>query len=251
MASKKQAFAKGARGYAEIFGEVLVEAPPVPFIAAAILGAAVGGASIGVIDATKPLDDTPQLGQEIAIDQYEAALDVLSEKRDAYRKAQGSSYFTPGPLENIIDVTEDDKGNKDAAVAAETSYKSLLDSFVSSVHLDARLNEEDAKGLLDSFEQAHGQIEDVTSFEYELDYNDLMEARASSELAQDASDENKAKQINQLADTNLEENFWMISGVTAGVPFALAIIFGLMGGTLRRWEKNEPKKRKPKSGYQH
>lgn len=251
MASKKQAFAKGARGYAKVFGEVLVEAPPAPFIISAILGAAVGGAGIGLIDLAKPLDDTPQLGQEIAIEQYESALNVLSEKRDVYRQAQGSAYFTPGPLENIIEVTEDDKGNKNSAIEAETSYKSLLDSFVSSVHLDARLNEKDAKSLLDNFEQAHGQIEDVTSFEHELDYNDLMDARASDELAQDAPDMNKAQQINRLSNTNLEESFWTIAGGAAGTPFILAILFGLMGGVFERWEKNEPKKRKPKSGYQH
>jgi len=176
---------------------------------------------------------------------------VLSEKRDAYRDAQGSAYFTPGPLENIIEVTEDDKGNKNSAIEKETAYKSLLDSFVSSVHLDERLNERDAKSLLDNFEQAHGQIEDVTTFEYELDYNDLMDARASDELAQDAPDVSKAKQINQLSNTNLEESFWTIAGSAAGTPFILAILFGLMSGVFKRWEKNEPKKRKPRTGYQH
>ncbi|TNE30570.1 MAG: hypothetical protein EP349_05015 [Alphaproteobacteria bacterium] len=248
----KKSFAQGAREYKEIyFGSW--ELPPIPLVFSAIVGAAVGFGVTGGIDGFKELDATPQTGQEIAIQQHTAALKVLQEKRDAYRAVQGDAHFIPSPLGNIIDIPEQDQSNQASAVALEENYHSLLNDFVAAVHLDKRLNEQDAKTLVTSFEAAHGAVEDLTNFA-PVDYNDLMEARAALEKTEGASQmsaQDQATFINDKADGFADSGlFWGTTAGGAGAPLALAILFAIFGGTLRRWELDQPKP-KQKSGFNH
>jgi len=250
--SAGKSFAKGAREYKDFYFESWT-LPPLPLIFSAMIGAAAGFGVTGTIDNFKELEATPQLGQEIAIKQHSEALTVLQEKRDAYRGMQGAAHFTPSPLGNIIDISEEDKNHQASAVELEENYHGLLRDFVAAVHLDKRLNEQDANTLVASFESAHGNVEDLTDFA-PIDYNDLMEARAAlteTEGVDGMSAQEQAHFINEKADGIADSKlFWKIAGTGAGAPLALAILLSIFGGPLRRLEQGVPKS-KTKSGFNH
>ena len=245
----KKSFAKGALGYQSGMKEFFNECGPIPIIFAGILGAGIGLGSTFAVDAFKPLENQPQLGQEIAIQQHQAALVQLEQQHNVLKNAQSAAHFTPQALGSIIELSEEDRGNSGAALEIQNNYNRLLNAFVTSVHVDKRLNEADAQQLLTAFENAHGRVDAVTDFNKRLDYNDLYEARAWAAENTTGSETDIAKAVNQRAgETNEWNSFWTVGGTTAALPFLTMILFGLMGGTLRRWERDQPK---PKSGINH
>lgn len=242
----KKSFAKGARGYQNEMKAFFNEWGPVPVFLAGILGAGIGFGTTFAVDGFKPLEDRPQLGQEIAVQQHEAALVQLEQQHNALKTAQSAAHFTPQALGTIIELSEEDRGNSGAALEIKNNYDRLLNAFVTSVHVDKRLNEADAQKLLTAFEKAHGRVDDVTDFQKSLDYNDLLEARAWAAENVTGSETDIAMAVNERAGKTREwSTFWTVGGGTAALPFLTMILFGLMGGTLQRWEREEPKPKKP------
>lgn len=241
----KKSFAKGARSYQSGMKEFFDECGPVPIFLAGIIGAGVGFGSSLAVDGFKPLENQPQMGQEVAVQQHQAALVQLEQQHNALQNAQSAAHFTPQALGSIIELSEEDRGNSGAAVETRNNYDRLLNAFVTSVHVDKRLNETDAQQLLTAFENAHGQIDDVTDFKASLDYNDLHEARAWVAENVTGSETDIAMAVNKRADqTNEWSTFWTVGSGAAALPFLTMILFGLMGGTLRRWESGQPKPKK-------
>jgi hypothetical protein len=242
----KKSFAKKANSYQRSMKNYLSEADILFVIPPAILGAALGFGSSFAIDTLKPLDNQPHMGQEIAVQQHQAALTQLEQQHKALQDAQSAAHFTPQSLGEIIPLTEEDQSNKGSAIEIQKQYESMLDAFVTSVHVDKRLNEADAKSLMEAFEATHGDIEEVTSFTG-LDYNDLDEARAwAGEPSEAVSEKELAQSINKYADQTHEQGTsLMIGGGAAVLPFLISILFAMMGGPLRRWETETPKPTKP------
>lgn len=183
--SIKQKFAKTLKGYSSGFGEVVGEGPELLLtmgILTGILGVGIGGFGVGgVMDAMDDIDNRPQIGQEISIQQHQAALANLAEQRNALNEMGGYTPAGVSALQNLIDIPEDAQQNRATMEQQNQTYRSLLNDFVTSVHLDTRLNEADVKSLAEQFEATHGQIEDVTSFEHGIDYADIMESRARTD----------------------------------------------------------------------
>ena len=245
----KKSFASKANGYQRGMKEIFYECGPVPVFLAGILGAGIGFGTTFAVDAYKPLESQPQLGQEIAVQQHQAALVQLEQQHNTLKNAQSAAHFTPQALGSIIELSEEDRGNSGAALEIQNHYNKLLNAFVTSVHVDKRLNEADAQQLLTAFENAHGRVDAVTDFKKGMDYNDLYEARAWAAENVTGSEMEIATAINERAgETNEGKTFWTIGSTTAALPFLTMILFGLMGGTLRRWERDQPK---PKSGINH
>ena len=241
----KKSFAKNANSYQREMKDALTEVGPLVLFPAAIIGVAIGFGGLTATDAFKPVNDDPHLGQGIAIQQHQAAITELAQQHKALQDAQSAAHFTPQSLGTIIDLSEEDQNNKGTAIETESHYKTLLDAFVTSVHVDKRLNEADAQTLLQAFETEHGDIEDVTSFKNGLDYNDLDEARAQVGDRQNGESEQEfAQSINKQADkANDWTAFWVVGGTTTALPFLASILFAMMGGPLRRWERDVPKPR--------
>lgn len=243
----KKSFAKKANSYQRGMRGYLNDGGPMAFIPPAIVGAIIGFGSTLATDSLKPVNDQPQMGQEIAVQQHQAALTQLAQQHKALQKAQSAAHFTPQSLGTIIELSEEDQNNKGTAIELENRYHTLLDAFVTSVHVDQRLNEANAKSLLQAFEAEHGAIEDVTSFQAGLDYNDLDEARAwVGDPSSGESEKERAQRINNRADeTNESNTFWTVGSTAAALPFLISILFAMMSGPLRRWEYEQPKPQKP------
>lgn len=252
MAGLKKKFGEKALGYNKIMGECLAEVPPFPIFVAGILGLATGSLTMLSTDALKPLEDQPQMGQEIAIQQHTEALNTLEEQRNAFVQAQSASHYTPESLSSLITLSDEDKNNTGDAIATEEQYNDLLTAFVTAVHVDKRLNEVDAQNLISNFENTHGQVEDVTDFKYGIDVNDLMEARAQVEQYQDLTEKERAEAINaQAASANDWETFVTVGGGTAGFPFVASILILMFGGTLKRWRDDKPKPKHNTGKFNH
>jgi hypothetical protein len=252
--SIKQTFAKTVKGYSSGFGEIISTEPAAFFTMAfftGLIGVGVGGFGAGgVIDAMDRIDNTPQIGQEISIQQHQAALANLAAQRDALDKMGGYTPSGVSALKNLIDIPEDAQQNRAEMEQKNQSYRSLLNDFATSIHLDTRLNEADVKNLAEQFEAVHGQIEDVTRFENDIDYADIMESRVRADGGTFGTELEKAQAVNDMADGFSWNNF---SGAGAlGIflfPWLLAIAGGLAHRPLDRWSKEQPVKKAGK--YTH
>lgn len=241
MAGIKQKFAKFALGHNEFWSEGFKVAGPVPLMLMGVMGAAIGGLSIPVTDAVKGLEDTPQIGQEVALEQYDGVLEQLSSVRAELNDVKGAAHQMPETLGNMLNLEGADAAEKQSSTETQARYDQLRDGFVTSVHLDQRLNEEDVKDLLTEFETAHGAIEDVTSFAYGLDYNDLNEARLWAADLSDSSELDKAKAINERADEVHEGDIPLIvGGVASGLPLLLMLLISLARRPLTNWSQGRP-----------
>jgi hypothetical protein len=250
--SIKQKFAKTLKGYSSGFGEVVGEGPELLLamgIFTGIVGVGIGGFGVGgVMDAMDDIDNRPQIGQEISIQQHQAALANLAEQRNALNEMGGYTPAGVSALQNLIDIPEDAQQNRATMEQQNQTYRSLLNDFVTSVHLDTRLNEADVKSLAEQFEATHGQIEDVTSFEHGIDYADIMESRARTDGSTYGTELKKAQAVNDMADGFSANNF--STGGALGLflfPWLLAIAGGLAHKPLDRWSKEQPVKK----GFNH
>jgi len=241
--SFRKSFAKKANSYQRGMKNYMNEADIFFVVPPLIIGAALGLGGAFSTDVLKPLDSQPHMGQEIAVQQHQAALTQLKEQQNALKEAQSAAHFTPQSLGTIIELSAEDQSNKGNAIEIQNQYSSMLDAFVTSVHVDKRLNETDAKNLMETFETAHGAIEDVTSFHTALDYNDLDEARAwVDERAADEDEQFLARSINSRAsEVNEKSAFLAVGGTAALLPFLLSLLLATMGGPLKRWERDVPK----------
>ena len=250
----KQKFAKTVKGYSSGFGEVISEEPGAFFamvFITGLVGVGIGGFGAGgVIDAMDRIDNTPQIGQEISIQQHQAALANLAAQRDALDKMGGYTPSGVSALQNLIDVPEDAQQNRAEMEQKNQSYRSLLNDFTTSIHLDTRLNEADVKNLAEQFEAVHGKIENVTSFKNGIDYADIMESRARTDGGTYGTELEKAKYVNEKASGFSGNNF---SGTGAlGLflfPWLLAMAGGIAHRPLERWSKEQPAKKAGK--YTH
>ncbi|TNE27589.1 MAG: hypothetical protein EP349_08975 [Alphaproteobacteria bacterium] len=250
--SIKQKFAKTLKGYSSGFGEVVGEGPELLLmmgIFTGIIGVGIGGFGAGgVMDAMDRMDNTPQIGQEISIQQHQEALANLAEQRATLDKMGGYTPAGVSALQNLIDIPEDAQQNRAAMELQNQIYHSLLNDFVTSVHLDTRLNEADVKSLTEQFEATHGQVEDVTPFDNGIDYADIMESRARADGGTYDTEFDKAKGINNMADGFSWNNF--STGGALGLflfPWLLAIAGGLAHKPLDRWSREQPAKK----GFNH
>lgn len=250
--SIKQKFAKTLKGYSSGFGDVVGEGPELLLmmgIFTGIIGVGIGGFGAGgVTDAMNQIDSTPQIGQEISIQQHQAALANLAAQRNALNEMGGYTPAGVSALQNLIDIPEDAQQNRATMEQQNQTYRSLLNDFVTSIHLDTRLNEADVKSLAEQFEAVHGQIEDVTAFEHGIDYADIMESRARADDDTYGSELQKAKDVNNMADGFSANNF--NTGGALGLflfPWLLAIAGGLAHKPLDRWSKDKPAKK----GFNH
>ena len=240
----KKTFAKKALNYNRKMGHAFNESPG-PLALSLLAGAAVAFGGGYAVDAYKPLENQPQMGQEASIQQHQTALTQLQEQRDALISAQGNENFTPGLLTSIIETAPADQAEKAQAERLATEYNRMMEAFIGSVHIDTRLNEQDAKQLVTAFEAAHGDVDDVTSFQ-KLDYNDLFEARSwAAEEANSGSELERAKAVNERADQTREWGAFLGGGIgTAAAPWLLMLLIAIPGGMLRRWETEKPKPKK-------
>jgi len=241
MAGIKQKFAKFALGHNDFWSEGFRDAGPLPIVLMGIMGAAIGGIGIPVTDAVKGLEDIPQIGQEVALEQYDGVLGQLSSVRAELDGVKGAAHQMPETLGNMLNLEGGDAEAMQSSTEAQARYDQLRDGFVTSVHLDQRLNEEDVRDLITEFETAHGEIEDVTSFDHGLDYNDLNEARLWSEDLSDSSELDKAKAINARADeVNEKEIPLIIGGVVSGLPLLLMLLISIGRRPLTNWSQGRP-----------
>ena len=241
MAGIKQKFAKLALGHNEFWNGGFRQAGPAPLMVMFLMGGAIGGLSIPVMDGVKALEDTPQIGQEVALEQYGSVLEQLSDVRAELNGVKGATHEMPETLGDMLNLGEDAVVSKQASIETKTRYDQLRDGFVTSVHLDQRLNEEDVKGLMTAFETTHGAIEDVTSFEQGLDYNDLNEARLWAEDLSDMSELDKAKVINERADEfHGERANLIIGGVASALPLFLMLLISLAKRPLTNLSQGRP-----------
>jgi len=240
----KKSFAKKALNYNRSLGRA-IDDTPLPIIVFGLAGLTVAFGGGWAIDAYKPLENQPQMGQEASIQQHQSALTQLQETRDALRTVQGDDHFTPQLLNSIIEAPENQANNDDGAERLKDDYNRMLNAFVGSVHIDSRLNEADAQKLLTDFESAHGAVDKVTSFAA-LDYNDLYEARTWAEKhGQDGNELQQAQAINERADKTREWGVFLGGGIGTFIgPWLLMLLIAIPGGTLRRWEKETPKPKK-------
>lgn len=141
MDSLKKIFAKSVLNYPKRIKTYLLPLPLSAFLAYSV-------------DLMAPLEVEGVDQKEQVLQSYETALRTLSEAKDEYV--------------NRETVFSDEKAK----------YQSLMDRFVTEIHIDNNIDERNAKKLLTNFEMEHGSIEDVTSFSQPLDYNELHEARA-------------------------------------------------------------------------
>jgi len=249
----RQSFAKKALNYDRKMRNAWEESP-VPLFATVALGAGLFFGGGAAIDTYKPLDDTTKPGQEHAITQHEAALTELQSLKGDVEKFHGSSHFATQSLTQIIDLDNKAPSDENAIQDAEAKYKRLLNAFATSVHVDERLSEANASDLMQQFETTHGAMEDVTSFDTELDYNDLDESRhyVKTERSDLTGENERAEAINYNSNED-NHQFYESLGVAAGgafLPYLLMMMISMGRGTLNRWEKNKPKPAK-KSGFNH
>lgn len=252
--SIKQTFAKNVKGYSSGFGQIVGDGPEAFFcmvFLTGLVGVGIGGFGAGgVIDAMDRIDNTPQIGQEISLQQHQAALANLAAQRDALDKMGGYTPAGVSALQNLIDIPEEAQQNRAEMEQKNHTYRSLLNDFVTSVHLDTRLNEADVKSLAEQFETVHGQIEEVTRFENGIDYADIMESRARTAGKTYGSELEKAQAVNEMADGFSWNNFSFSGSLGLFLfPWLLAIAGGIAHRPLDRWSKEQPAKKTGK--YTH
>jgi len=250
--SIKQTFAKTLKGYSSVFGEIISDGPETLVglaLITGIVGVGLGGFGAGgVMDAMDNIDNTPQIGQEISIQQHQAALANLAEQRATLDKMGGYTPSGVSALKNLIDIPEDAQQDRATLEQQNQGYRSLLNDFVTSIHLDTRLHEADVKSLAEQFEATHGQIEDVTAFKHGIDYADIMESRARADGGTYETELKKAQAVNDMADGFSANNFAPFGALGVFLfPWLLAIAGGLAHKPLDRWAKEQPTKK----GFKH
>ncbi len=252
MSGLKQRFAEKVLNYVGSFrDEVLYDEET--FTTAAFLsvalGAAVGGVGIGaVMDNMDAIDATPQIGQEVSIQQHTEALATLQAQRDVLSDHEG--YIPPAvsSLENLIEVPQVTQDTRDDYEVQQDKYKGLMDDFMTSVHLDTRLNEADVMELVETFEDTHGAVEFVTSFDDGVDYADIMESRARTSAQEFDSELEKAQFVNEAASGFSKNNFNFYGALGFSVlPWLLFFAGAAAERPLGRWKRGETKR----SGYKH
>ncbi len=249
----KRGIGKFGDGYKKEFGGVAAAAPIGTLIFTALFGIGTGGFGTGVaIDALNITDDQPRAGQQVSIEQHRQALANLETQREALAELGGYAPQGTSALERLIEIPQDAQANRQAAEAQQQNYRSAMNDFITSVHLDARLNEQDVQNLVTEFKAEHGKISEVTDFRRSIDYADLNVTRAWAENRDFASEFEKAKAVNERAAGYTPSNFSTKGALgTALAPWLLLILTGMAGGPLRRWANEKPKPKKTKSGYQH
>lgn len=242
----KKSVAKSALGFRKFWGEGIEQTGGIaPLLLSAIFGVAAGFGSVGIEDMTRPLDNTPQAGQEQALQQYNAVLSVLAEQRNTLTGGQGD--LPPGALSDLLGETKPaaETGDLDAL---RDNYKTQLGKFVTAVTIDNRLNEADVKDLMTRFETTHGDLKETTGFD-KPDYDDLMESRART-----VSIENEHDRAQKTINNSNEVNAYKVSGGLVGsgvflLPWLLYFGAGAGRRRLENWEKGKPAPRK--SGFNH
>jgi len=252
MSGLKQKFADKALGYIGSFRDVVLYDEET-FITGTILtialGVTIGGVGIGtVIDNMDTIDGTPQIGQEISVQQHTEALATLQAQRDILSDHDG--YIPPAvsSLENLITVPKVAQDTRDDYEVQKDKYKGLMDDFMTSVHLDERLNEADVMELVENFEGTHGPVELVTSFSAGVDYADIMESRVRIGDQEFVSELEEAQFVNEAASGFSKNNFngYGALGFTL-LPWLLFFAGAAAERPLGRWKRGETKR----SGYKH
>ena len=189
-----------------------------------------------------PMDDTVKPGAEIAAQEYDAALDILTE----YDQAKPANS-APSSLSKLLSHgadTEDAQKVETPSFRDTEAFKELSYQFGEALIVDQRLSEVQKYDLVQEFESRVGDFEKYTGLG-EPDYADLDDATVR--LTPEMDDRAFAENIVELSyKVNQGPTAGKISG---GVFLALMLLSSLAGanrGRLRSWLDNETYKKPPK-----
>jgi len=189
-----------------------------------------------------PMDDTEKPGSEIAMQEYDAALDILTD----YDKAKPANS-APSSLSKLLSHgadAEDVQTVETSSFRDTEAFKELSYQFGEALIVDQRLSEVQKYDLVQEFESQVGNFEKYTGLD-EPDYADLDEATAR--ITPEMDDRAFAENIVQLSfKVNQVGNAGKIS---AGVFMTLLLLSSFAGanrGRLRSWVDNETYKKPPK-----
>ena len=189
-----------------------------------------------------PMDDTVKPGADIAVQEYDAALDILTN----YDKDKPANA-APSSLSKLLSHGAEAGDAENVATQSfrdTEAFKELSYQFGEALIVDQRLSEVQKYDLVQEFESRVGDFEKYTGLD-EPDYADLDEATAR--LTPEMDDRAFAENIVELSyKVNQGPTAGKISG---GVFLALMLLSSLAGanrGRLKSWVENEKYKKPPK-----
>ena len=188
---------------------------------------------------TQDMDNSLKPGNEIAIQEYADAIDILEGFDQNAEK-----YYTPSGLGDILSLEDKQRQRTDQTGIVAEHFETLNHKFGESVILDQRLNEQQKYDLVHEFEKRVGDFEDLTGL-YEPDYADLDEARAIV-IGQKDDHETAQDIISTTGEVLRADLIFKTAGV--GASIALLALLAFAGGRrrLEGWASDRPYKKPPK-----
>ena len=193
--------------------------------ASMVLAAPFGILAAHISDEIREIEAEPHANQQEALSIYDSALNSLKEQRDLYISEGGKSE-NPAVLSNILTS----KQPIDVENQTKRRYDEMMQSYITALHIDDRLNEQDVQDLTTRFENVHGAVADVTDFS-NIDYNDIREAREATPPSKGVSEQRRAEWINGLAASSRSD---IGIGMTVGTITLLSyFLLAFIGGRFR------------------
>lgn len=224
------------------FAEVALEMNQEPLGMKGLLCALVGTVFMfpGLyIAETQDLDNSAKPGNEIAVQEYTDAIEILENFDQNAEK-----YYTPSGLGDILSLENKQRQRTDQTGIAAEQFETLNSKFGESVILDQRLSEQQKYDLVHEFEKRVGDFEGLTGL-YEPDYADIDEARAVV-IGKSSDRETAQDVISTTGEVLRADLIFKTAGV--GASIALLALLGFAGNRrrLESWASEKPYKKTPK-----
>lgn len=189
-----------------------------------------------------PMDNSDKLGSEVAIAEYNDALNILSR----YNADQGIES-APSSLDMLLASNPYDNIELYEHTQNVVDFRTLSQQFGVSSIIDKRINEKQKYDLTQLFESKVGDFEELTGLD-KPDFADLDEA--TSRLLPNENERAFAEEVSQLSHkVNRQGELGALQLSFAFLWFVLSFSALTYPAQFQQW-KNEPKYKKPPK-YRH